>query len=178
MRDDDDVRETPPLVVGAVAAGTAPVPFLAVYAVMFIVHGGFHPVVPPDITSTAHGELVAGIITLVLFVICVTTLLWLLNGRRRWPFALAQLSVLATALDFVIDDTKGGRTISLVLAVTSVVALALAFTKQGWEHVGRTRPTRRRRAGMPAGSGPGPDATPTSARSVGRRSRSRDSSAV
>jgi len=85
VRDDDDLRDTPPMVVGAVAAGTAPVPFLAVYSVMFIVHGGFHPVVPPDITSTAHGELVAGIITVALLIIAVTTLLWLLNGRRRCP---------------------------------------------------------------------------------------------
>ncbi len=178
MRDDDDISETPPMVVGAVAAGTAPVPFLTVYSVMFIVHGGFHPVVPPDITSTAHGELIAGIITLALLVISVTTLLWLLNGRRRWPFALGQLAVLGTAIDFVIDDTKGGRTLSVALAITSLVALVLAFTKQGWEHVGRTRPTRRRRPVMPAGSAPGSDATPTSARSVGRRTRSQDSSTV
>jgi hypothetical protein len=178
VRDEDDLRDTPPMVVGAVAAGTAPVPFLAVYSVMFIVHGGFHPVVPPDITSTAHGELIAGIITLGLLIIAVTTLLWLLNGRRRWPFALVQLAVLATAIDFVIDDTKSGRGLSLVLALTSLVALVLAFTKQGWEHMGLSGPKRRRRRAMPAGSAPGPDAVPTSARSVGRRSHSTDSSSV
>jgi hypothetical protein len=178
VRDDDDVRETPPMVVGAVAAGTAPVPFLAVYSVMFIVHGGFHPVVPPDITSTAHGELIAGIIALALLVVAVTALLWLLNGRRRWPFALVQLAVLGTAIDFVIDDTKGGRSLSAVLAVTSVVALVLAFTQQGWDHMGRTRPRRRRRPVRPAGSAPGSDTVPTTARSVGRRARSKDSSPV
>lgn len=177
MRDDDDIRDTPGAVVGAVAAGTAPLPFLAVYAVMFIVHGGFHRVVPPDITSTARGELIVGIITLVLFVIAVIALLWMLNGRRRWPFVIVQLGVLGTALDFFIDSTKGGQPVSAVLVLTSIVALVFAFAPASWEHVGRSRPRRRKRA-MPAGSAPGPDATPSAARFVGRRKSANDSSSV
>jgi hypothetical protein len=176
VRDDDEVREAPPAVVGAVAAGTAPVPFLAVYSVMFIVHGGFHPVVPPDITSTAHGELIAGLIAFALFVVAIIALLWMLNGRRRWPFVLVQLGVLATAIDFLLDSTKGGRLVSFVLVLTCVVALVFSFAPQAWEHVGRRRPSRRRRAPMPAGSAPGPDATPSAARFVGRRNSSSDSS--
>jgi hypothetical protein len=167
--DDDELRETPPAVVGAVAAGTAPLPFLAVYSVMFIVHGGFHPVVPPDITTTAHGELIAGIIALAVFLVTVVVLFWMLNGRRRWPFVIVQLAVLGTAIDFVLDDTKGGRTISFVLALAAIVAIVCAFLPQAWAHVGRSRPTRRKKASMPAGSAPGPDSTPTAARFVGRR---------
>jgi hypothetical protein len=178
MRDDDEVREAPPAVIGAVAAGTASLPFLAIYSVMFIVHGGFHPVVPPDITSSAHGELIAGIIALALFVISVVALLWMLNGRRRWPFVLIQLATVATAVDFVLDDTKSGRTVSFILGVAALVALGFAFAPDSWTHVGRARPTRRKPA-LPAGSAPSPDATPTAARFVGRRrQRSRDTSGV
>jgi hypothetical protein len=178
MRDDDEVRETPASVVGAVAAGTAPLPFLAIYAVMFIVHGGFHPVVPPDITSSAHGELIAGIIALGLFIVSILALLWMLNGRRRWPFVLMQVAALATTVDFVIDDTKSGRGISFILGLAAIVALVFAFAKDSWTHVGRTRPTRRKPA-LPVGSAPGSDATPTSARFVGRRrQRAKDPSGV
>jgi hypothetical protein len=178
VRDDDEVRETPPAVVGAVAAGTAPLPFLAVYAVTFIVHGGLHPVVPPDITDTARGELIAGIIALAVFVVAVLALVWMLNGRRRWPFVLVQVGVLVTTIDFVLDDTKSGRLISFVLGLAAVVALVLAFAGQSWDHVGRRRPGPRRRRMPPVGSGPATDSTPASARFVGRRSRPQDSESV
>src|SRR4051812_41084534 len=145
-RSDDEVRETPSAVVWAVASGTTPLPFLAVYAVLFIVHGGFHKVAPPDITSTAHGELVAGIIALAGFLVAVIGLLWMLNGKRRWPFVIVQAAMLATAIDFILDDTKGGRFVSFVVAVTALAAIVLAFAPGSWEHVGRRRPTRRTRA--------------------------------
>jgi hypothetical protein len=146
VHDENEDRDTPSAVVWAVATGTAPLPFLAVYAVMFIVHGGIHPVVPPDITDSTRGELIAGILALVLFVVAVVALLWMLNGRRRWPFVLVQLGMLATAVDFFVDVTKGGRTTSLVVAVAAVIALVCAFTPAAWEHVGRSRPRLRRPA--------------------------------
>lgn len=146
MRDEDEVRETPSAVVWAVAAGTAPLPFLAVYAVIFIVHGGVHPVAPPDITRTAHGELVVGLIALGVFVVDVVALLWMLSGRRRWPFVVVQLAVLATAIDFLIDPTKGGRIVSAVVAVAALAALVCAFLPQSWQHIGRTPPKLHRRA--------------------------------
>jgi hypothetical protein len=141
---DDEVHETPSAVVWAVASGTASLPFLAVYAVLFIVHGGFHKVAPPDITSSARGELYAGIIALVGFVVALIALLWMLNGRRRWPFVIVQLAMLATAIDFILDVTKGGRLVSFVVAVTAFAAVVLAFEPDCWEHVGRGRPTLRR----------------------------------
>jgi peptidoglycan/LPS O-acetylase OafA/YrhL len=178
VRDDDEVRDTPPSVVGAVAAGTAPLPFLAVYAVMFIVHGGIHPVAPPDITSSTHGELIAGIIAAGLFVVAVVALLWMLNGRRRWPFAMVQLGILATAIDFFLDDTKGGPMISLVVGLAALAALVFAFAPESWEHVGRSRPMRRVRPAMPVGAAASPDTVPDSARFVGRREPSKDSESV
>jgi hypothetical protein len=139
-RDERETPDTPSVVVAAVAAGTAPLPFLAVYAVMFIVHGGVHPVAPPDITSTPHGELIAGVIALGMFVVDLVALLWLLNGRRRWPFVLAQLGLLGTAIDFVLDDTKGGRPISSLVALATVIALVLAFAPATGRYVGWRRP--------------------------------------
>ncbi len=143
----------------AVAAGTTPLPFLAVYAVMFIVHGGIHPVAPPDITSTTHGELVAGIIAAALFVVAVVALLWMLSGRRRWPFVLVQLGMLATAIDFFFDVTKGGRTISFVVALASLVALGCSFAPTAWDYVGQRRP-RFRRPAKPAGAASEADTEP------------------
>jgi hypothetical protein len=145
VRDDDDVRETPNAVIWAVAAGTAPLPFLAVYAVEFIVHGGVHRVVPPDITSSSHGELIAGFIALALFVVDIVALFWMMNGRRRWPFMLVQLGMLATAIDFFLDVTKGGRFVSFVVAVAALAAIVCGLLPPAWEFFGRRMPRLRRR---------------------------------
>jgi hypothetical protein len=144
VRDDDEVRETPSAVIWAVAAGTAPLPFLAVYAVMFIVHGGVHRVVPPDITSSSQGELIAGFIALALFAVDVVALYWMMNGRRRWPFMLVQLGMLATAVDFFLDVTKGGRFVSFVVAFAALAAIVCALLPPAWEHIGRSVPRVRR----------------------------------
>jgi hypothetical protein len=156
----------PPSVVGAVAAGTAPLPFLAVYAVLFIVHGGVHKVAPPDITSTSHGELMAGIVALVAFLVGAVALLWMLTGTRRWPFVIVQLTLLGIAVDFIADETKGGRLISFIVGVAALVAVVLAFAPDSWEYVGRKRPSARRTK-MPIGAGPGSDTVPDSARYIG-----------
>ena len=139
MGDDDLDRDAPPIVVGAATAGSVPVPFLAVYAVMFIVHGKFHPVVPPDITSTQQGEFVAGIVALVLFVVSFVAVIWMLNGSRRWPFVAVQLGVLAGAVDLVVDDTRGGGITAYVIGLAAVVALVLAFMPQSWAYVRECR---------------------------------------
>jgi hypothetical protein len=141
--DDDVEREAPPIVVGAVAAGSVPVPFLGVYAVMFIIHGKFHPVVPPDITGTQHGEFVAGIIALVLFVVSFVAVVMMLNGTRRWPFVIVQLAVLAGAVDLIVDSTRGGGVVGVALVVTSVIALVLAFVPAASAYVWH-RPRRIR----------------------------------
>lgn len=155
--DDDELYRTPAHVSWAVAAATAPLPFLGVYAVLFLVHGLLHPVSPPDITSSRSGESLAGVIALALFVVGCLTLSWFVNRRRRWPFLLGQLATLITALDFLIDPTKGGRGVALVLLLTSLSALVLGLHPVSWRHMGREVPFRARRARGPA-AGPVPAA--------------------
>ena len=89
-------------VVTSIALGVAPLPLLAVYAVVFIAHGTLYPVNPPDITGSKGGELLAGIAALVLFALITCTIVWFMNRRRRWPFLLGQLVTLVTAIWFVI----------------------------------------------------------------------------
>lgn len=151
---DDDVRETPGVVTGAVSLGTAPLPFLAVYAVLFLVHGSIHPVNPPDITSSTQGEFIAGCISVALFVVITMALLQFLNRRRRWLHALLQFGVLVTALDFVFDETKGGRFVSILLVLTTLISLVLSFAPASWTHVGRPVPGQVRRVYGSLGSDP------------------------
>ncbi|MGH8963333.1 MAG: hypothetical protein ACRDWT_19440 [Jatrophihabitantaceae bacterium] len=143
--EDDAPRPTAGPVVAAIALGVAPLPLLAVYSVLFIAHGTVHPVQPPDITGSKHGELLAGIIAVVLFVLVTLTLVWFLNRHRRWPFALGQLATLVTAVDFVIDSTTGPPGIPVLLAVTSLIALVICLLPVSGEHV--HGPIGRRREG-------------------------------
>ncbi|MEO9140117.1 MAG: hypothetical protein ABI345_13755, partial [Jatrophihabitans sp.] len=137
MHDDDEVRETPGAVVGAVSIGTAPLPFLAVYAALFILHGWVHPVHPPDITDSQDGELVAGFIAAAIFIALSVTLWMFLNRTRRWPFVIGQLVVVGTSIYFLIDKTKGGAVVSVLVLLASIVALVLSFAPSAWEHIGR-----------------------------------------
>jgi hypothetical protein len=179
LADYDDIeRQAPPTVVAAVAFGTAPVPFLAVYAVMFLIHGSVHPVVPPDITSTTRGEFWSGIVAAVLFVACSVALIWAISGARRWPFAATQLLLLVAAAYFLIDGNEGGNFVSGLIVLATFAALVLVFVPMSWPHYGRPlgRPGRRRAAGtpgpahdtMPVGSAPVSDVTPASVRVAGR----------
>lgn len=151
MHDDDRDNETPPVVIGSIALGVGPLPFLAVYAVLFIAHGMFYPVQPPDITGTRGGEAVAGVIAVILAVLVILTIWWFLNGGRRWPFVLGQLATFGTAVDFVFDSTTGSPAVPIVLGLTSGVALVLAFLPPSWAHVGARRPHERGRTTTSAG---------------------------
>jgi hypothetical protein len=151
VHDDDRDNETPPVVIGSIALGVGPLPFLAVYAVLFIAHGMFYPVQPPDITGTRGGEAVAGVIAVILAVLVILTIWWFLNGGRRWPFVLGQLATFGTAVDFVFDSTTGSPAVPIVLGLTSGVALVLAFLPPSWAHVGARRPHERGRTTTSAG---------------------------
>ena len=136
------MREAPPVVIGSVAAGVGPTPFLGVYAVLFMAHGFFRPVQPPDITTTRTGEAVAGVIAALLLLAMVVTIFWFLNGRRRWPFVIGQLATLVTSIDFILDSTKGSPAVPVVLGLTSATALVLAFLPPSWAWVGSRLPWR------------------------------------
>ena len=143
--DDELDQETPGTVIGAVAAGVAPLPFLAVYATLFIARGAFRPVNPPDITTTAHGELGAGLVALALFVVGAISIYWFSSGKRRWLFTVGQLATLATAIDFIIDSTSGPMGIPVLLTITSVGALVLAFLPPSWRYITAHRRQRHQR---------------------------------
>ncbi|WAX56835.1 hypothetical protein M6B22_20255 [Jatrophihabitans cynanchi] len=132
---DDAPEPTAGPVVTAIALGVAPLPLLAVYAVVFIAHGTLYPVNPPDITGSKGGELLAGVAALVLFALVTCTIVWFMNRRRRWPFLLAQLATLATAVWFVIDSRTGPPGVPVLLVITSAVALALAVLPVSAAHV-------------------------------------------
>lgn len=143
MEEDDPPHPTAGPVVAAIALGVAPLPLLAVYSVLFIAHGSFHPVTPPDVTRTKGGELGAGLLALALFIALTLALAWFLNRRRRWPFVLAQLATLGTAIDFLLDSTTGPPGIPALLVATSLAAVGLALLPVSGEHVGRPTPGRR-----------------------------------
>lgn len=142
-------RDTPGPVVGAVAAGVAPLPFLAVYATLFIARGAFRPVNPPDITRTAHGELAAGFVALAIFIVGAISVYWFVGGRRRWLFVLGQLATLATAIEFVTDSTSGPIAIPCLLIITSATALVLSFLPLSTAYVRSHRRERREMRGYP-----------------------------
>lgn len=127
MRDEDLHHEAPGPVIGAVALGVAPLPFLVVYSILFIGHGFIYPTQPVDITTTQTGEGIAGIIAVLLAIVGVITVFWLLSGTRRWPFLVSQAATLAAAVDFIVDVTKGSRGVPSLLVLTSVLALVLAL---------------------------------------------------
>ncbi|MGH8860600.1 MAG: hypothetical protein ACRDVG_05090 [Jatrophihabitantaceae bacterium] len=159
--DPDEIREAPPVVIGAVAAGVAPLPFLAVYAVLFIARGTVRPVIPPDVGNSKTTELVAGLIALALFVLGSLACYWLLDGRRRWPFLACQTGVLGASAYFLADSSTGSPGVPVVLVVTSVIALVLAVLPASWLHVQRDVPgwlRRRQRVADPAGAAEGPAA--------------------
>jgi hypothetical protein len=144
-KQDDVPLDTPGSVIGSISLGVGPLPFLAVYSVLFIVHGMFYPVQPPDITSSQGGEAVAGWIAFALFCVGVLTLFWFLGGKRRWPFVACQLATFATSVDFILDSTTGSPAVPSLLVLTSGASLVLAFLPPSWEYMGRSRPALRRR---------------------------------
>ena len=115
----DGYRETPPTVIGAIAAGVAPAPFLVTYSVLFILHGTVFPVDPPDITGSRGGEALAGVVALAFLAVIVIGLGWLLSQRTRWLFLAGQAATLAVSVDFLLDSSSGGPAVPLVLALTS-----------------------------------------------------------
>lgn len=129
---DDDEGGTSGARTGATALGAAPLPFLAIYAVLFLVHGSIRPVQPPDITGSTRGELVAGLIAVLVLAVFVLALAWLYDGRRRWPFALTQASALGACIAFLLDPGSGSPAVPVLLVVTCTLALGLAFLPARW----------------------------------------------
>ncbi len=130
-----DPTRTPATVIGAVAAGTVVVPFLIVYAFLFIARGGFVQVDQPDITSSRSGELVAGLIALAFLMFVLWGMGRLLNGWDRWVFLAGQLITFGAALDFLLDSASGEPQVPAVVLAASLLAFVLACLPPSWSWV-------------------------------------------
>ncbi len=128
MTEERDPRQTPGAVIGAVAAATVVVPFLIVYAFLFIARGLFVPVEQPDITGSRHGEAVAGLIALALLVFVLWGMLRMLNGANRAVFWIGQLIALAGSVGFVLDSASGDPQVPVVTAVAAALAVLLSVS--------------------------------------------------
>jgi len=125
-RSEPDPDQTPGVVIGAVAAATVVVPFLIVYALLFIAHGVFVTPEQPDITDSRHGEALAGLIAVIFLVFVVWGMSRMLNGSNRIVFWLGQVATAATALYLLLDDASGQRQIPAVVLLASLLALGLS----------------------------------------------------
>ena len=159
-----DPNRTPGTIIGAVAAGTVVVPFLMVYAFLFIARGAFVNVGEPDITSSRTGETMSGLVALLFLALVLIGMARLLNGSGRWLFLLGQLITLATSVDFVLDSSRGEPQVPAVVLLGSLVAIVLALVRTSWAWVqtrAGTRPAVASEADGTAapGSTAGPKAT-------------------
>lgn len=128
MPTERDPRQTPGVVIAAVAAATVVVPFLIVYAFLFIARGIFVDVEQPDITSSRHGEAAAGLVATVFLVFVLWGMFRMLNGANRVVFWIGQLIALAGSVGFVLDSSSGDPQVPVVTAIAAALALALSLT--------------------------------------------------
>jgi len=132
---DPDPTRTPATVIAAVAAGTVVVPFLIVYAFLFIARGAFVQVDQPDITSSRTGELMAGLVALAFLMLVIWGMGRLLNGWDRWVFLAGQLLTLGVAGDFLLDSASGEPQVPAVVLCASLLAIVLACLPTSWQWV-------------------------------------------
>jgi hypothetical protein len=148
-RDSDDI---PAAAIGAVALGLAPVPFLGIYATLFILRGTVLPVSPPDITSTRSGEALCGVLALVFLIAIIIGDYLFLTRRDRWLFLVGQLLCLGICVDFVLDPSSGEPGVPVLLGLVSATAIACALVAPSWAWVSGSAPRRprlRRRSAEP-----------------------------
>ncbi len=151
MSDEHQVEAgMPPSVIAAVSLGIAPVPFLGIYATLFILRGTIFPVSPPDITSTRGGEALSGVVALVYLIAIVVGVYLLLSQRDRWLFLVGQLVCLVVSVEFVLHPSSGEPGVPILLGVTSALAILFCLVGPSWAWVAgpgtrRIRLPRRRR---------------------------------
>jgi hypothetical protein len=130
-----DPNRTPGTVMSAVAAGTVVVPFLMVYAFLFIARGAFVDVDQPDVTSSGTGETIAGLIALGFLLLVLVGIGRLLNGRGRWLFLLGQSIAVGLSVDFLFDSSAGQPQVPAVVLAGSLAAIVLACLPTSWAWV-------------------------------------------
>ncbi len=152
QRADDATSHSPPEVLAAMGFGFVPVPFLAMYAILFISRGFIVPVSPPDVTGSSVGEGLVGVGAVVLIVALSVVIAWLVAGRRRWPFVIMQLAVLGFGGYCLSNRDTGPIWIPLLMLVCSVVAIGCAFlpaSHRRFATVRLPRPRRKRAVDAP-----------------------------
>lgn len=123
---DDD--RTPGVVIGSVAAATVVVPFLVVYAFLFIARGIFVTPEQPDITSSRHGEAFAGFVVVLFLAFVLWGMTRMLNGANRAVFWIGQLLTAGAAGYLLLDASSGEPQVPIVVFLGAVLALALSVT--------------------------------------------------
>lgn len=133
--------DAPPIVLGAVAAGTVPTPFLAVYAGLFVLRGLFVKTDQPDVFDSHGLEALAGLGIAVFLVLTVVGLTRFIGGRAPWLFFATQVAVLVASGWLLLDRTSGDPQLPALLLVGSIVALVLGAVLPSlrWTGVLRTR---------------------------------------
>ncbi len=121
-----DPHRTPGVVIAAVAAATVVVPFLIVYAFLFIMRGLFVQVEQPDITDTRSGEAVAGFVALAFLILVLWGMLRMLNGSNRLIFWAGQLITTGAAALFLLDTSFGQPQVPAVVLAAAVLAIVLS----------------------------------------------------
>lgn len=155
---DHDENRTPGVVIGAVAAATVVVPFLIVYAFLFIARGIFVTPEQPDITSSRQGEAISGFIALLFLVFVLWGMTRFLNGAGRIVFWLGQLSTAGTAGFLLLDASSGEPQVPLVVFLAALLALGLSVPPAATRWV---RSHRERAPAAEAGSSPDGELTST-----------------
>jgi hypothetical protein len=133
--------EIPPSAIGAVALGIAPVPFLGIYATLFILRGTILPVSPPDITSTQTGEALWGVVALAYMLAIVIGAYLFLTQRDRWLLLVGQLICLVICVDFVLNPSSGEPGVPVLLGLTAALAIACGLVGPSWAWVSGAVPT-------------------------------------
>jgi hypothetical protein len=129
----------PGSVIATVALGLAPVPFLAIYATLFILRGTVLPVSPPDITSSRGGEALSGVVALGYLIAIIAGVYLFLSQRDRWLLVVGQLAGLAVCVDFVLHPSSGEPGVPLLLGAASAVTLICSLVGPSWNWVGADR---------------------------------------
>ena len=132
---DLDPNRTPGTVIGAVAAGNVVVPFLIVYAFLFIARGIFVNVSTPDITSSRTGEAISGFVALIFLFVIFVGMGRLLNGRGRWVFVAGQVIVAITSVGLLLDAASGQPEVPALTLIGSLVAIVFALVPTSWAWV-------------------------------------------
>jgi hypothetical protein len=132
----------PGSVIGAVALGIAPVPFLGIYATLFILRGTVFPVSPPDITSSRTGEALSGVVALVYMIAIIIGVYRFLGGRDRWLLIIGQLVCLVVCVQFLLHPASGEPGVPILLAATSMSALVCCLLSPSWSWVRRAEISR------------------------------------